>query len=214
MLEIKMNPLPQTCHCEAVGAEAISLFYETFHSNGDCHAANVQVRRLAMTSGYKKYGREKKNSRFDRRERGQSLIELAISLPIILLLLLGTVDFGMAIYSYTILKDAAQEGALYGSFDPQNKEGIENRTRSIAPQNPGNPFFSPVNLRNKTLVKVGIKMIGDNCQGITGSASNSVEVSVSFNYRVLIPFSNQIIGSNSIPLAATATNIILQPACP
>jgi Flp pilus assembly protein TadG len=91
----------------------------------------------------------KKKSSFYRRERGQSLVELAVSLPIILLLLLGTIDFGMAIYSYTILKDAAQEGALYGSFDPQNKVGIENRIRSITPQDPRAPFFYPVNLRDK-----------------------------------------------------------------
>ena len=156
----------------------------------------------------------KKRASFYRRERAQSLVELAVSLPILLLLLLGTIDFGMAIYSYSILKDAAQEGALYGSFDPRNTAGIENRARSIAPQDPEVPFFSPVNLRDKTLVKVGIKIPGDACQGITESASNSVEVSVSYNYCVLIPFSNQLIGSDSIPLTATATNIILQPPCP
>lgn len=156
----------------------------------------------------------KKKSSFIRWERGQSLVELAVSLPIILLLLLGTIDFGMAVYSYTILKDAAQEGALYGSFDPQNRAGIENRARSIAPQDPEAPFFNLLNLRDKTLVKVEIKIPGDPCQGITEGSSNSVEVDVSYNYRVLIPFSNQIIGSNFIPLTATATNIILQPACP
>lgn len=156
----------------------------------------------------------KKKSSIARRERGQSLVELAVSLPILLLLLLGTIDFGMAIYSYTILKDAAQEGALYGSFDPQNKVGIENRARSITPQDPDTPFPYPVNLRDKTLVKVEIKIAGDACQGSAEGASNSVEVSVSTHYRVLIPFSNQLIGSNSIPLTATSTNIILQPACP
>ena len=59
-------------------------------------------------------------------ERGQSLVELAISFPVILLLMLGTLDFGMATYSYLIIRDAAQEGALYGSIDPNNKVEINN----------------------------------------------------------------------------------------
>src|SRR5512135_3374033 len=52
-------------------------------------------------------------------QRGQSLVELAISLTVMLLLLAGAVTFGMALFSYVALRDAAQEGALYGSFNPQ-----------------------------------------------------------------------------------------------
>jgi Flp pilus assembly protein TadG len=67
-----------------------------------------------------------------RNERGQSLVELAVTLPILILLLLGTLDFGMAIFSYSMLRDAAQEGAFYGSFNPANVEEIENRARNIS----------------------------------------------------------------------------------
>jgi len=42
-----------------------------------------------------------------------------------LLLLLGQIDFGMALYSFVIVRDAAQEGALYGSFNPNNRIEIE-----------------------------------------------------------------------------------------
>lgn len=51
-------------------------------------------------------------------ERGQSLVELAISLTVMLLLLAGAVTFGMALFSYVAMRDAAQEGALWGSFNP------------------------------------------------------------------------------------------------
>jgi len=156
----------------------------------------------------------KKASRPRHHEGGQSLVELAISLPVILLLLIGTVDFAMAIYSYVVLRDAAQEGALYGSMDPHNRVEIEKRARSITPQDPESPFYTPVDLKNDSLVKVTIRMIGDNCQGTTAGGSNEVQVSVSYNYPVLIPFSEQIIGSDSIRLTATATNVILQPPCP
>lgn len=161
-----------------------------------------------MSASKKKHG-------FTRSERGQSLVELAVSLPVILLLLLGTFDFGMAIFSVSILRDAAQEGALYGSFNPGNQAAIESRARNISPRTNGGLFSSPVELRNTTLVKVDIQTLGDPCQGVrTNGAANSIRVSVSYGYKLLFPFGNDILASGAIPLAATATNVILQPACP
>ena len=147
-------------------------------------------------------------------ERGQSLVEVAVSLPVILLLLVGTLDFGLAIFSYLILRDAAQEGALYGSFDPANDAGIERRARGISPHEAGSSFYSPLDLSNESLVNVAIKTSGGKCQGISGGQSNSLEVSVTYNYQMLTPFMLQILGSDSIPITASATNIILQPPCP
>jgi len=51
-------------------------------------------------------------------EKGQSLVEMALSLVLILILLVGTVEMGMAFFQYIQLRDAAQEGALYGSIAP------------------------------------------------------------------------------------------------
>jgi Flp pilus assembly protein TadG len=151
----------------------------------------------------------------NKKERGQSLVELAISLPVMVLILLGTVDFGMAIFSYSILRDAAQEGALYGSFNPANKVQIESRARNISPRGEEQGVFSsPVNLRDTKLVKVEVKAIGAACQGITKGAANSMQVSVSYNYPILMPFLGKVIGTNTIKLNGVATNIILQPPCP
>lgn len=156
----------------------------------------------------------KRKRRSVRSERGQSLVELAISLPVLILLLLGTVDFGMAIFSSSILRDAAQEGAFYGSFNPTNKAEIENRTRNISPRGDQEVFSSPVNLRDKTRVQVTVKAIGAACQGITKGVANSIQVSVTYRYPILMPFAGQVIGNGTIPLTGTATNVILQPPCP
>lgn len=149
-----------------------------------------------------------------RRERGQSLVEIAISLPVIILILLGTIDFGMAIFSYAIIRDAAQEGALYGSFNPDNKAEIENRARYISPQGEDDIFSSPVDLTNKDLIQVEIKAIGNSCQGTTGGEANSLRVRVRYYYPFLMPFIGSIVGSDTIPLTGSATNVILQPPCP
>ncbi len=48
-----------------------------------------------------------------RSERGNNLVELALVLPIFLLITLGAVDFAMAIQSYTNLDNASREAAMW-----------------------------------------------------------------------------------------------------
>jgi len=50
-----------------------------------------------------------------RSSKGQSTLELAIILPVMLLLLLAAADFGRALFVAIDLQSAAQAGALYGS---------------------------------------------------------------------------------------------------
>ncbi len=155
-----------------------------------------------------------KKRKISKNERGQSLVELAITLPILVLLLLGTLDFGMAIFSYSMLRDAAQEGAFYGSFNPGNTAEIENRARNISPRAEDVIFSSPVQLRDKDQIKINVRILGNACQGVTNNKSNSIQVSVSYKYPMMMPFVGQLIGSKTIPLTGIATNVILQPSCP
>lgn len=147
-------------------------------------------------------------------KRGQSLVEFAITLPILVLLLLGTLEFGMAIFSYSMLRDAAQEGAFYGSFNPANVAEIENRARNISPRAEDEIFSSPVQLRDKDTIKVSVRTLGAACQGVTKNVANSIQVSVTYRYPFLMPFIGVVVGSDTIPLTGTASNVILQPPCP
>ena len=49
-----------------------------------------------------------------RSERGQSLVEFALVLPVFIVLVMGIVDFGMALRSYVTVTNAAREGARVG----------------------------------------------------------------------------------------------------
>lgn len=60
-----------------------------------------------------------KQSKTDRQRRGQSLVEMALLLPLILMLMLGLVDFGRAYYILVSLNDAADEGATYAAINPR-----------------------------------------------------------------------------------------------
>lgn len=145
-------------------------------------------------------------------ERGQSLVELAISLVVLLFLLSGVVEFGIAFFQFIQLRDAAQEGALYGSINPPAAPGdaketaIKNRVRSASDE--------PIDLSEAA----GLVTITVTTTGSPPCAGESVTVNVAFDHKVFMPFVSSIIkamnGAPVIPLNGTVTDTILQPACP
>ncbi|CAA9284424.1 MAG: Similar to TadZ/CpaE, associated with Flp pilus assembly [uncultured Chloroflexia bacterium] len=46
--------------------------------------------------------------------RGQTMVEFALVFPVFILLVLGIVDLGRAVWQYSTLSNAAREGARYG----------------------------------------------------------------------------------------------------
>ena len=136
--------------------------------------------------------------------RGQSLVELAISLMIILLLLLGAVEFSLALFQYVTIRDAAQEGAIYGSINPTDTTGIQYRAVAAA---------SDV-LPQLTINDVDVTINGDDCEGTTSGSPNSITVTITFAHPITFPIVGPMIGSNTINLTASVTNTILQPTCP
>ena len=53
--------------------------------------------------------------RFFRGGRGQSLVEFALTLPILMILIFGIIDFGMGLRSYISLTNATREGARFAA---------------------------------------------------------------------------------------------------
>lgn len=65
-----------------------------------------------------------------RGESGQSLVESAMVIPLILLMFMGTVDVGRLLFAYIALEEAVQEGATYGSYAPGDPHQIGDRVTS------------------------------------------------------------------------------------
>lgn len=59
---------------------------------------------------------EKRSDRH-RQERGQTLVEFALSLTITLMMIFGLIDFSRAVYTASVVQWAAQEGARAGTVD-------------------------------------------------------------------------------------------------
>ncbi len=119
----------------------------------------------------------------------------------------------MAYFSYVSLRDAAQEGALYGSINPADQTGIVYRVQQTS--------SSPVDL--STFAKCSESVTANcvnvsyttsnNCEGTTNGIANGITVTVSYTYPIFLPFLGAIIGSDTIPLTASVTDTILQPVC-
>ncbi|MHB1119194.1 MAG: TadE/TadG family type IV pilus assembly protein [Bellilinea sp.] len=59
-----------------------------------------------------------KNTKTKSTEKGQSMVELALVLSLVLILLAGVVDLGRMMFEYLSMRDAAQEGGVYGATHP------------------------------------------------------------------------------------------------
>lgn len=65
-------------------------------------------------------------------ESGQSLLEFALLIPILLTLLFGGIEVGRMIYSQNAIAHAAYEGAYYGMLNPTDINGIKAEVLDIA----------------------------------------------------------------------------------
>ena len=146
-----------------------------------------------------------------RSERGQSMAEFAVSLVILLTLLAGVVDLGRMFFAYIIIRDAAQEGAVYGSIASKGnltilKTEIEDRVKA-AFTDPSDSSNVPIDITN---LYVQTDFLGATC----AAPGSGVRVRVEYSLPVTMPFLGTIIGSQEMNMAATVENAILSPICP
>ena len=139
-------------------------------------------------------------------ERGQSLVELSISLVLLLILLSGAVEFGIGFFQFVQLRDAAQEGALYGSMNPSDCTNILARIKGAS--------SSPIDL-NGAGVTISTTINGNACGSGTyltlDCEGNGLKVEISYDHQIFMPFLPQILGESIIPLRASVTDTILSP---
>jgi Flp pilus assembly protein TadG len=72
------------------------------------------------------------NSRL--RERGAALVELALVLPLLLVVIAGIVDFGFAFQRYEVITNAAREGARLASMSGYDATFVQTRVRQYVKQ--------------------------------------------------------------------------------
>lgn len=140
-----------------------------------------------------------KFTRTRQNERGQSMVELALTITILMVLLAGTVDLGRAFFTWLALRDAAQEGASYGSYRPDDIGGIQARVWDNLEQVISSP---------STMVDVNSAAIPSACVG------NTITVDVDYpSFPITMPLLGSILGSQQIDIHASISDTILSPKC-
>jgi Flp pilus assembly protein TadG len=142
-------------------------------------------------------------------QKGQSLVEFSILAVFLIILLAGVVDFGRAYFTFIEMRDAAQEGASYGSFAPNDFNGIEARVRDT--------MKDPVDLSDPAVVQVTPELSNPPyaCAGFNPSSleSNTIRVTIKYDMPITVPFLGAIIESQTLPLEAVIEDAILRPPC-
>jgi hypothetical protein len=150
-------------------------------------------------------------------QRGQSMVEFSLTMVILLVLLVGIVDVGRALFTYMALRDAAQEGAIFGSTHPGSIFEPEMKARVRISSTMMNDIFSaacgglPSECPN-----IVISYINPGGGAKTSNICMGDGVTVRVNYPrfpITMPFLGAIIGQQYIPISATITDTVLRPPC-
>lgn len=134
-------------------------------------------------------------------ERGQSMVEFALMLVILLTILMGVLDLGRAYFAYIALQDAVAEGAAYAAVNPTcltpgpgacaDPDNVIWRTHNE----------SPAGMVTSSSMQVQV-LAADLTPGST------VTVSATYTQTLLTFVISSIVGSNQLPLQAQANSII------
>ena len=109
-----------------------------------------------------------------RAERGAAAVELAIVLPVLLLVIGGIVDFGRFFYTQIQVTNAAREGARVAVVTPG--------------PDPGDPNIDPIVQRAKAAANPLVVTVPTIARCTVGVASDaSVTVQASFNWILMGP---------------------------
>jgi len=126
--------------------------------------------------------------RLYREQKGQSLVEIALVLPVLLLMLGGLVDFGRGFRGYIVITNASREGARYACLFPHDADGILSATTEAA-------------------ADLGAALEADDIEitGVGGSSGDTIRVTVTYDLSTIL---GSIIGVPTLTLNGSTAMVI------
>jgi Flp pilus assembly protein TadG len=121
------------------------------------------------------------------------LTEFTLSLPFLMLILLGILDLGRITASYVVLMNAAREGARYAASHPTNTTGIVQRARAEA----AGTLVDPAQMNVQPPV----------CNPSPCDAGGSIQVQVTYPFRFITTFI--FAGMSTLNISTQATFPVL-----
>ena len=136
-------------------------------------------------------------------EAGQAMVELTLILVPLLLLMMGAVDLGLAVFYRNMLSNAAREGARLGIVATRTSDEICTRAMAVLSL-PGVTTTTHCGVSGDLNVQVPQR-------GTIGPPATTVMVRVRYTFRPVTPLVAQATGGAMV-LEATSTMYIEEPS--
>lgn len=144
------------------------------------------------------------------RARGQTLTEFALILPVLLLALMGVLDFGRAVFAYNAISNAAREG---GRTAIVNQTPAEIRARAIAQAtslgiDPSSSSCPPAGTSGVCIEYKDATLSGP-CTGVSNLGCVA-EITVKYSFNPITPIIGRVLG----PFAMSSkTSQVIESSC-
>lgn len=129
--------------------------------------------------------------KFYHNEDGQSMVELALTLPVLLILLCGILDFGWIYTNKLAVTYSSREGARYGVINAAHSELDSIITSKVKSS-------SPEYMRQALVITTSLTSPSD-------PRSGDVNVLVVYKFKMLTPFASVLTGSDEYSVSAQCT---------
>ena len=141
---------------------------------------------------------------YKRKEKGQSLVEFVLILPILLIILAGMLDLGRLYFAYVAVTDAAAEGATYAAIHPEYA--------AIPPEDEGNEIVNRAQDASGGLIEIDRSLVGIECldlECLATASGDPITVTVNYTFTLATPFISAMVPDGVLMLRAVDTEAIL-----
>jgi Flp pilus assembly protein TadG len=128
---------------------------------------------------------------FKRNQEGQSMVEMALTMPILVLIVAGILDLGRAYFTFVTLSDSAAEGAAYAAIHPTDTAQIIERAADTT----------------NGLVVLDPSMVSVDYAELT--PGSSITVTVEYEYQLLTPIVQSFLNDGKLLMRATVAQPII-----
>jgi len=128
-----------------------------------------------------------------RREHGQAAVEFLLTLPLVMTILFGILELGIAVFNYNTIANAAQEGARFGALTPAAVSGT---------------CTNPVAGIGERVCRLAAGLDSAQLSYVTTVQGGVLRVAVTYRYRAISGPVARAIGNGIVEMSAVATTMI------
>lgn len=152
-------------------------------------------------------------------ERGQSLVEFALIIPIVMLLMVGLFDLGRVVFINNSLSDGARHGARHAATDPRSADycsRIDTAVRTAIRSQPLQTYTVTYTIIDPDGVEgLSYEMCADGANGpdfgtlpITSDPGDRVTVRLESGVNLITPFVGAATEKGTFELEAESTMVV------